>query len=82
MNKKKRIAVAYLVSFLINGVFWLVYARELRQAAASPPKPAPAASSFKPLVPGPVQTPAAPAAPRGPAARHALCGRRERDEGR
>ena len=37
MTKKKRLAAAYLISFLINGVFWLAYAHELRQASANTP---------------------------------------------
>ena len=52
MNKKKRIAVAYLVSFLLNGIFWLVYARELRQASANPSRPPSVPNKFKPLVLG------------------------------
>ncbi len=38
MNKKKRLAVAYLVSFLVNAIFWLAYAHELRTAAANMPQ--------------------------------------------
>ena len=72
MNKKKRIAVAYLVSFFVNGVFWLVYARELRQASANVPKPKPGRrhtskplvlGQFKPLPPLPEKEVPPPAPP-------------------
>ena len=52
-SKKKRIAVAYLVSFLVNGLFWLAYARELRQASANIPKTKPESTArLKPFVLG------------------------------
>jgi hypothetical protein len=37
--KKKRLAAAYLVSLLVNGVFWLAYAHELRTSTPSQPQP-------------------------------------------
>ena len=72
MTKQKRIAIAYLASFAINGVFWLAYARELRQASASTPKAGPVnpnklkplvLGQFKPLPPLPKKEVKPPAAP-------------------
>lgn len=39
MNKTKRMAVACLVSLLVNAIFWLAYAHELRTASATMPQP-------------------------------------------
>ena len=37
MTRKKRLALAYLLSIGLNVVFWLAYARELRLNAPVPP---------------------------------------------
>ena len=65
MSRKQRLALAYCVSFLVNGLFWLAYGRELRRAGAAPPRPQDTTAALKPVVLG-RYVPLPPAAKREP----------------
>lgn len=65
MSRKQRLALAYCVSFVLNGLFWLAYGRELRHSGAAAPRPHDNAAALKPVVLG-RYVPLPPLAKRGP----------------
>lgn len=52
MSRKQRLALAYCVSFVVNGLFWLAYGRELRRSSADAPRKPDTTAALKPVVLG------------------------------
>lgn len=52
MSRKQRLALAYCISFLVNGLFWLAYGRELRRSGAAVPAKSDTTAALRPVVLG------------------------------